>query len=76
MSILEKKKGLVYMDHFFFPWKHMNKTREIDYEEELMKMKIVENKLWKGNEMVCVCWIWQIRKEKCVGWSELWRVSW
>ena len=32
----------------------MNKTREIDYEEELMKMKTLERKLRKGNEMVCV----------------------
>ena len=32
----------------------MNKIREIDYEEELMKTKMLETKLQKENEMVCV----------------------
>ena len=32
----------------------MIETRVIECEEELMKMKTLERKLRKGNEMVCV----------------------
>ena len=51
-----EKNGNKKSDKFktFKKEKCMNKTGEIDYEEELKKSNMLVSKLRKGNEIVCV----------------------